>query len=309
MFGLANAMDTKGGVLVLGAPGTLNHRGAVFVYERAGSGWGPPLRLDPPPSPEPWRDTGFGGAVALSEDGSLLVGHPGRDLVYVYRKQDGGWTIVETVTPPKSPGVLYMSFGGWIATEGDRLVVGAPGAMSDPDAPGYDPWAYSFGAVLSYERSPNGAWAHRATVHGRQRQESKGYLGAPLYLQGNLVVTGAVEEVHLYDAATLAPRALLTHPDPQDGDHIGGNIAVGEGWIAAGMELRRKGRGAVLVFRPDAAGVWGPSHVVEREAEKSGEFFGWAVAADGPNLVVGAPGIGPGRREDGRVFVYRGDGR
>lgn len=121
-FGLA--VDIEGDVMVVGAPyiDLLDSRkGKAFVFRRQGFNWVEEQILLPP-APADWD--WFGAAVAISGD-VIAIGAPSFDdkvtpTAYVFR-WNGTWWAEEAALTAPGP----RAFGGTLAFEGNRLVVGS----------------------------------------------------------------------------------------------------------------------------------------------------------------------------------------
>ena len=100
-----------------------NGRGAVFVFRYDGTAWNQEAELTTSaPSPDPR----FGFAVDLSGD-TLVVGGIGeeqfRGAAYVYRRDNGAWTLLERLVPGDVTANEFFGFA--VAVSGTTVVVGA----------------------------------------------------------------------------------------------------------------------------------------------------------------------------------------
>ena len=127
----------------------LQNRGAAYVFRNDGNGqWTQEARLSLGDAANP--GDGFGSAVGWI-DGMALVGAPGRDggtgEVRTYAMQRGEWTPGVTLSAYDRAG--GNAFGSAIATVGDQLWIGSPGADGDGRIYqlSYDDDAGSFGAA------------------------------------------------------------------------------------------------------------------------------------------------------------------
>ena len=130
-----SAVATAPGIIVVGANGEDDGRGAAYVFNRAGRKWPLQHRLVPPRS-RPGAQS-FGTAVAVSAT-ALVVGAPDflrkpprrNGLVYVFTHSGVGptrWRLSQTMTDPYVPAPTFFrgDFGATLAIEKDKLVVGA----------------------------------------------------------------------------------------------------------------------------------------------------------------------------------------
>ncbi|HYF38078.1 MAG TPA: choice-of-anchor B family protein, partial [Gemmatimonadales bacterium] len=248
-FGASIAVE--GNIMVVGAPGTSERRGAVYVFDRDGSGrWTERARLT---STKAEAGDQLGRAVAL-RGGLLLAGSPGHAknqgrVVVFQRTGAAAWT--ERGTLVGSPANAPEFFGSALALDGNRAFIGAPGQMfGDSGGPG---------RVVVFRATGDG-WLKEAALTAGSGNRVRG-LGASL-----LVLSG-----ELYAAAPAADSAA----------------------------------GAVYRFRSSGSGRWEEIGRLASSNPEHPAFFGWALAAEGPELLVGAPFSGQG---NGAIHVFRREG-
>lgn len=139
VFGTALALSRDGRTLVVGAdledsgladdpsdngmPGA----GAAYVFQRTDAGWGEPVYLK---APMPKRGSGYGFAVAVSEDAqALAVAAPfetgaASGAVYLYRRGPAGeWELSDQLRAPA--GVNHFGIGLTMAGSGAAIAVGS----------------------------------------------------------------------------------------------------------------------------------------------------------------------------------------
>lgn len=255
-FGSALAFD--GQTLCVAAPGanlgSVVAGGAVYVFERGGSGWQfvEKLVLD---DPRPF-DT-FGQALALDGD-TLVVGAGGQEGRYgtpgratFFTRTAAGWQLQDQVVSS----VYEDGFSRALALEGDTAAVGAwftavkPGQLQQ-------------GAVYVYRRSGTD-WQLEQVVAASDGDEFD-LFGAAVALRGDLLFAGA-------------PAAV----DPDSG-------------IA----------GTVQLFVYDGT-LWQPDARLTHASGDNGGF-GDALAADGTDLLIGAPWAdGPYAQTSGSAFMFK----
>jgi choice-of-anchor B domain-containing protein len=241
-----------GNLMAVGAPGTSERRGAVYVFERDGSGrWTERARLT---ARNGEAGDQLGRAVAIRGD-VLLAGAPGhaknQGLVVVFQRGSGATAWTERGTLVGSPANAPEFFGSALALDGNRALIGAPGQMfGDSGGPG---------RVLVFRQSGD-SWLKEATLTAKNNNRVRG-LGASLLILGG----------ELYAAAPATDSAA----------------------------------GAVYRFRSMGAGRWEEVGRLASSKPEHPAFFGWALAADGPELLVGAPFSEHGV---GAIHVFRREG-
>ena len=137
-------LDLQGDQLIVGSRGDdrMAYRGSVFLYERSGSTWSLVQTIVPD---DAVSGTQFGGAVDL-EGTTLVVGAPGSNQgyspwngvptfpgrVYLYALEGGTWVQRARIDSPDdeagATGNHADCFGGSVALDDGRLLVGASGA-------------------------------------------------------------------------------------------------------------------------------------------------------------------------------------
>lgn len=224
----------------------------------------------------------FGASLAISGD-TLAVGAPGegsaasgidgdeRDdsltdagAVYVFDRSGNTWS-QSAYVKASNPGDPDL-FGGAVALDGDRLLVGAEGEQSLATGVGgdqNDDSATLVGAAYLFERDAMGVWEQVAYLKASNADRDDRF-GAFLDLDGDRAIVGAWSE----DSAS---RGI-------DGD---------------GVNDDAPGAGAAYVFARDADGDWFEEAYLKPSNTNSGDEFGSAVAISGDTAAVGAP------REDG----------
>lgn len=181
--------NATGGVFV-GAPGISNDRGSVFLFEPVAGVWTQKQEI-----PGPVGAKGFGTAVAVTNDGSLLaVGASWADYyqgrVYLYaRDANGLYQLRDTLIP----GDVGGQFGAGVAIspDGQWLYVGAP-AYSNVQS--------RQGTVAVY-RYVNNAWVKTAHWYriGAWSWENLG-LNLAISQDGQQVMAGMACSALLFDA-------------------------------------------------------------------------------------------------------------
>ena len=291
------AVTVADGQIFVGRPGGLdlfpmpgNRQAGVHVFSRSGGGWSQIAAL----SPEAESATAFG--LGLDVGGDLLaIGAPteGTGAAYVYRRTGAEWVLdARLIWDGADAGAR---FGQAVATNGEEVVVGAPGARSGS------------GAAVMYTRE-GGDWTEVAVWTGAGEPERSGF-GTSVDMEGGLAAVGAPGEmIALLPGAgepALLPGSVHVFRHGSDGwamesrlvppaagpAAMGWSVAVSGGEVFAGAPLET-GTGAVHHFMSD--GEWTLAHTIRAADAPVPAGFGMSVAASEDDVVVGAALIGGG---------------
>jgi hypothetical protein len=310
-FGAAIALDAH--CLAVGAPhdGTGGFQaGAVFVHERATSGWSLPQQLQ---RPHPMSGDLAGSAVALDAN-TLVIGVPKADVegldtgaAEVFERVDGAWAHAATLTAPQ-PRVGAL-FGLSVAVDTNVILVGAPG----DDAAG--PVA---GRVHVFERAASG-W--RWTCDVECPAGPRGWFGASVAAARGLMVIGAPRALRSASgmaqargAAWLLERsgdswtcgARLVPSSSAEGDSLGCSAATDGGTIVLGATADgAQGRlaGCAFAFTRRANGSWSCQRLDPSSAQPA-SLIGHGVAVHGRRIAVGRLGDPEADPAPGEVTVF-----
>ncbi|NNF03683.1 MAG: choice-of-anchor B family protein [Rhodothermales bacterium] len=240
---------------------------------------------------------GFGGALAVADGevfvGSAPIGWPRGDEpageVYRYTlAPDGTWQEAGRLTA--SDGAVGDDFGRSIATDGSRLVVGAPGNA----------------AAYVFERSDDGSWMETAklvpsTLSG-DAEFGGAYARAGARSQNIALLDGAVA-VTAYDASSNTGTVhvftdgadgwmesdIIRPDDAVDGDGFGFAVAGHGNLLAAGAPAAERRRGAVYAYTLDETGSATLAARLHLEGVDGPTGLGGSIVFHAHHLVAGAP--------------------
>lgn len=178
------AVSLHGKKVAIGASGSGNGDGAVYIYEKKQGVWKQSSQII---SSAIGELSDFGSAVSLDKN-RLLVGDPGADAerpdtgaAYMFEFANGEWHEVARFVD--SEGAIRDNFGTAVALNGKRALVGAPGDGFDrnigPDA----------GSAFLYQYK-KGSWQLSARLSGSQ--EPFKYFGTAVAISGDIVFVGEV---------------------------------------------------------------------------------------------------------------------
>ena len=286
-FGAAIAVD--GSTMMVSAINQDDGAGALYVFERSGSGdWQQVGRLT---AEDVAPGTNFGAALALS-GGVAVVGAPGRrarsrqvqytgqGTAHVFTNAGGDWTSQGTITG----GNEGAAFGTSVAVHGDEILVGAPAADRTGAVYAFrstgDAWVRS-GMLAAQGTGPNDRFGLSVTVVADQA-----LISAPGRDRGQ----GAVFAFQ-YDASQgeWRPSGHLVPFDGFQQDGFGSAVAITdeEAWI--GAPTASGGRGAAYVMSGSVADGWDAAAKLAT-GEKADDAFASAIAIDGDIAVIGVTG-------------------
>lgn len=311
-FGSATAVSGDGKTLAVGAVGTGDLVGALYVFVKENGAWHLQARLQGGASE---AGDGLGAALALSSDGNTLVaGAPGENggatgingnqrdnsradagAAYVFVRSAGRWDQQAYVKTSNTDAHDGFGTSVAIAADGNTVAVGAPYEDSRARQVNGDQTlngATDAGAAYVFVRSGT-QWSQQAYVKASNTDPGDAF-GYSLALSGNgnTLVVGAPWE-------------------------DGGEPGVGGNQQSDGTHKA----GAVYVFSRNGAG-WSTPIYVKASNPGGRNWFGWsvAVAGDGHTFAVGAPdedgaasGVGgdqqaTGRSHSGAVYVFAQSG-
>ena len=227
----------------------------------------------------------FGQALAVEGD-ILLVAEPqrGPGEVRVYEHDGAAWVETALLSPPVPQGA--MRYGRSVALEGDRAVIGAPGA----DVGGFA----EAGEVYVYERS-GGLWQLQATLQP-VAPEAYAYFGDTVALDGDQLAVAAsaagvlsVGQVTLHERVGAAWSLVRAIDGPYTGARLGlGSLGLSDGWLAAPTTENGAGAPHVRLYE-EQGGAWSFVAGVDDPADYPVSYGTPVVSLEGTTLVVGVP--------------------
>ncbi|MDZ7756536.1 choice-of-anchor B family protein [Rhodohalobacter sp.] len=277
-FGASFSAD--GNMMLIGAPGTNDNRGAAYMFEMNSNGeWTETAQL----SLADTAQTGFGNSVLVNGD-HAFVSAPGHDdgagAVIVYRRSNGEWSETVTLANPDSSG---SNFGSTLALDGNHLAVGAPQRQG--------------GNVFVFENDGSD-WNHTATLDSRQADE-RSFFGSSLKVRENQIFAGAPRHDSGSGAVIVFTKdeesgeweesSRLVAFDSQSRYAFGSAIEFSGESVWIGAPNSDSGAGAIYRFTKDENGNWSSSSKM-RSDRGEGEQFAGTLAVDGNLAVVGLTG-------------------
>jgi len=278
-FGYSVTLSDNGNVLAAGAPGAFT----VYIFTRSNTTWGSPVTVT---SPDPGNiisnPNGFGYAVSLSGDGSLLaVGAPGTTVngataagaMHLFT-HGTSWTYQKTVTEPAPSGTNTTNagdrFGSAVALSDDASALAAGAPFEDSSSTNInstpDELATDSGAVFVFLNN-GGAWTQGNYVKAFNTGAGDNF-GSAVALSANGLIMAVGAPYEDGSATTVCSNLPNCTSD---------NNATDAG-------------AAYIFYSPGLAGGYYPWVYVKPTNNSAGDWFGTSLAltSDGNTLVVGA---------------------
>jgi hypothetical protein len=310
-FGSSAALSAHGTTALVGGYGDTKNKGAVWVFNRAGSAWkqqGPKLAAN--------NEVGggqFGSTVALSGDGkTALVGGVSDNLgvgaAWVFSRSGSTWKQQAKLYGSKPGATSQYGFGVSVAlaADGGTALVGAS-AYND-----------AVGAAFVYKRSGS-SWIRSGKMLTGKREIGQAEFGASVALSadGKTAVIGGTNERQGAGAAWVFTRTGLTWT--QQGSKLTAQGERGSGSFGCSAALSGDGNVAVISACTDngyagaawvftrSGSTWTQGPRLTPVGADSRALFGFRVAlsSDGRTALVGGYGHNASR---GAAWLFNHSG-
>jgi hypothetical protein len=325
VFGWAVSID--GDRALVGArneAGPLNETaraGAVYAFERTGTGWEQQAVLR---APNAGRGDRFGQAVALEGDRAVVGAYlesgpsdstPYAGAAYVFeRDATGAWQHAATLRADNA--ASGHRFGYTVGIEGRRVIVGAWYALDGA------------GAAYVFEPDAEGHWTQSQMLQA-SNGEAGDRFGLSVAIDDGQALVGAIGEAgpdnsssgagasYLFEEGadgTWQEARILRAAAPGEGDLFGWTVAIeGDRAVVGGPRedgpsdgMRRTGA-AYVYERVDGAWPATETTLLRAPEAVAGDEFGSDVALRRNRLLVGAPKVhGPpdGTSNSGVAYLF-----
>lgn len=287
-------------------------KGAIALLERNQGGadqWGVLERF---PQPAPPDDLGFGDALDIADDGTLIVGAPKEDTrgqdtgqAYVYKRKDTApakWDLIQEIGP--SITTPAQAFGSAVSISDGVVLVGAPGESANA------------GGAYLFEQNQGGAdqWGQAKRLEGIGGAGAR--FGSSVALDHDLAAIGAPRET----AGLVSAGAIYsfernqggadqwgrlerqTATTPTEDGLFGAQVAFHRGSLVAGhpgVTINGLTQAGELMWLPTARSMW-TQHI----AGVTGSGLGASIVADRRTLAIGVPYDNTGGARAGSVYLY-----
>ena len=254
------------------------------------------------------------GAQLESNDAEGKNPKTGAGAAYIYeRGPDNKWKQVQKiVAADRAPGA---NFGWSVGVSGNTIVVGA--IYERFDASGRNE-SSSEGAAYVFERGTDGVWKQTQKLLSSDRG-GYNYFGTSVGIDGNIIVVGAPghsrdsterQEGYVGDAGAVfvferrgnnwRRTYKLLASDREHGGSMGNSVAISGNRVIAGAwahdfgmegQERMEACGAAYIWERMDDGKWTRAQKLVASDRTPYDEFGYSVAIDGDNAVVGARNV------------------
>ena len=319
-FGYAMTLSSSGSTLAVGGNST-SFSGDVHVFTRSDTQWSQQGHLK---ASNAGAGDLFGGALALSADGSTLaVGAAGEasnaigvngsqtddsaagaGAVYVFTRVGTQWTQQAYLKASNTEAGDLFGSALSLSADGSTLAVAAPsessnakgvgGSQDDNSAPGA-------GAVYVFTRAGT-KWSQQAYVKASNTNAQDAFgSGLALSADGSTLAVGAPLEAEAAGAVYVFTRvdtqwseqAYVKGSNTRGGSELGSALSLSAdgSTLAVGAWGESSNAGAAYVFTR-AGTEWSEKASIKASNAEAGDDFGVALSlsADGSTLAVGADG-------------------
>ncbi len=291
----------------------VTNSGTIYIYHwNSATPTVPVLAI---PNPVPTAQDQFGNAIALSGS-RLVVGCAKNELAdagsaYVFDLSSVTPTLpVATLDNPAPAGEDY--FGTSVSISGTLVAIGAPGD---------DTGAIDTGTAYLYDISlpvPHGPVA----VFDNPDATAEDLFGHAVAISSQWLVVGAYQDdlgtrdagcAYVYPLAALPstqPFVTLADPSPEPEDFFGISTAIAGSRIVIGaseIDFGSTDAGSAFVYEMTSFTPQVPVEVLDCGDHEAGDWFGFSVAIDGTDILVGAPLEDGNTLDRGSAYVFDPD--
>ena len=312
------SVDISGQMAIVGSRGhdiAVQNEGAAYIYGIEGSDWVEQAKLV---AADPETDANFGYSVALAGN-IAVVGAQAKDeggssnlgAAYIFRFDEEELLWVQEAKLVPADGEAGDLFGFSVAATEDAVVVGAYNGNSDTVA--------NCGAVYVYNyifTDPEWEWVLQEKLTADDGEYNDRF-GWSVAISDDVIVVGAYGDddigadegsayVFMYDSLNWVQEAKLLAPDGVAGDRFGFSVSVSGDTVLVGAcwdDVIGTNSGSAYLFNYDGLS-WNFQEQLYSLASAAYDEFGWAVAIDGTNLLIGARGDDDYGSATGAAYAY-----
>lgn len=274
--------------------------GTAYVYDL--NGVSPEIPLFAAEGAKDGSDMFFAYSVAISET-RMVAGSLSGPACTIYDLTSPSPVPIATISRPA--GNAGHHFGIATAVSGNQVVIGAP--------------SYDLGSAFVYDGIASDSPIAPRMILNAGLPSLDDNFGSAVAMSDQYMVVGAAKEnagAQNSGAAYIIPLAnggeekrtiTLTNPTPGTRDNFGHAVAISGFNVVVGCAYDDAGAssaGVVYIYdiASDAPGI--PVLTLHNPRPHIGDNFGYAVAVDGPYVVVGTPNEDAVFKDDGVAYVY-----
>lgn len=309
--GTSVSLSVDGSRLMMGAPNGATGSvisGAVYIYSRENNRWTQEQKLQPP---DPTENMNYGMLVAISRDGTrCVVGAPnansggvtGAGALYVYSRTGTIWTLEQRLQASDLAQNGRFGYSASLTSNGDRLIVGAPGATDAGNIGGGAAYIFTRGGTNWTQESrqaaigpiPDGMFGYSVDIAGDGLIAVAGFPNASGGGGPGYMYAGAFYSF-TRAGSTWTRQAKIVSVDGVENTKLGMSIAISSDGtrVVVGAPLHASPNatsGAAYVFTR-SVNDWVDEYKLPSQADIAGSQFGGAVdiSDDGLRVTVGVP--------------------
>ena len=254
-----------------------------------------------------WSIAVDGDTAVIGAPNATVNGHSSQGAAYVFTYTNDSWS--ETAKLTASDGASFDTFGYSVALSGDTAILGAWHAAINGNP--LQGTAYVFKRV-------NGTWTETAklTADDGLAFDDFGYSVAVSGANAFICTPYAGDSrgaiyVFTEEGGSWSQVQKLSTKDGNVGDNLGWSVALDGTTALVGAPFATVGtsyqQGAAYVFT-ESDGMWSQAQKLTASDGAASEYFGFSVALDGANALVGAPYAAAKGSSTGAAYIFDGTG-
>jgi hypothetical protein len=291
-FGTAVAIN--GNYAIVGAPKddilsstppilSLENRGSIYIFVRSGSTWTQQAKMI---STVAQSNQNYGSSLSLEGD-RLVVGAE-RDTdagaAYIYQRNGNLWIFQQRLIA--SDGAADDRFGYRVDITNNYIIVGASNA--NPSGAAYI-FFFNGTTWTQQQKLPSAGTDAQAKGRAVFINDTMALVGSPLYSSGGVFFNGVVGS-YRRTGTTWVSMTSIHAPDGVDQANFGTSISFYGGYAIIGAQQGAgpyPGNGTAYIYK--FVGLSWQFQQKINDPTLLPDSFGYAVAIDGFNLIIGSP--------------------
>lgn len=346
-FGISVAVS--GSYMIIGASmededaseaATISNAGAAYIYQFSGTTWTLQQKIVASDRAE---DDNFGTSVSISGDFAIVASmNDDEDAlgantlsnsgsVYVFKLIGGTWTQQQKLTADDRG--ADVRFGYCMAMKGDYAVVSCNYDNTDASAANS---LTNAGSAYIFKNT-NGTWAQQQKIVASDRAATDRFAFS-VDIEDSYVVVGTIQQdtdasgaspisnagaVYIFNenSGVWTQQQKIVSFDRRISDFFGWSVSISGEYLVSGayaQDYNSEGGGSIgseggaIYFFKRTGSVWGNQQKVTATDRNIGDRYGWSVALQGDEALVGASrdektasGGTPAVSEAGSVYIVK----